>query len=57
VDLVRAGASQGACANGRQFATSEAPFGITVWGLDYYSSYGYPAGGNAASLNRVIIVK
>ncbi|MEI8258048.1 MAG: IgGFc-binding protein, partial [Deltaproteobacteria bacterium] len=50
VDLVRAGVGVGTCMNGRHTAQSAAPFGIVVWGEDTYSSYAYPAGGNAASL-------
>ena len=45
----------GACANGRHVATSDGPFGLVVYGLDTYSSYGYPAGGNAAALNSVVV--
>jgi hypothetical protein len=45
----------GACSNGRHAATSKAPFGLVVYGLDTYSSYGYPAGGNAAVLSGVVV--
>ncbi|MBI2395296.1 MAG: IgGFc-binding protein [Deltaproteobacteria bacterium] len=55
VDLVRAGVSVGSCTNGRHVAESAGPFGIVVWGLDTYSSYGYPAGGNAAALSTVTV--
>jgi hypothetical protein len=54
-DLVRSGAGIGSCTNGRQSASSKAPFGITVWGLDCYASYAYPAGGNAAALTTVTV--
>lgn len=52
VDLMRAGVGAGspACTNGRHVATSDAPFGLVVWGLDSYSSYAYPGGGNARVL-------
>jgi hypothetical protein len=53
VDLLRAGRSASGCTNGRHTAQSDAPFGITVWGLDSYASYGYPAGGNASVLSAV----
>jgi hypothetical protein len=53
VDLLRAGRSASGCTNGRHTAQSDAPFGITVWGLDSYSSYAYPAGGNAAVLAAI----
>jgi hypothetical protein len=50
VDLVRADMGVRGCTNGRHVAWSEGPFGVVVWGLDSYSSYAYPAGGNAATL-------
>lgn len=53
VDLVRAGVGVGTCVNGRHVATSDGPFGIVVWGLDSYSSYAYPGGGNLATLSSV----
>lgn len=53
VDLVRAGKGVGTCLNGRHTAESKGPFGIVVWGLDSYSSYAYPGGGNLASLSTV----
>jgi hypothetical protein len=55
VDLLRAGKPSGSCQNGRQRATSKGAFGLIVWGLDTYSSYGYPAGGNARKTTEVII--
>jgi hypothetical protein len=55
VDLVRLGVPNGSCNNGPQLAESTAPFGLTVWGLDTYSSYGYPAGGNATTINTVVV--
>ncbi len=45
----------GTCTNGRHVATSTGPFGLVVHGLDTYSSYGYPAGGNAAVLSGVVV--
>jgi hypothetical protein len=53
LDLYRAGA--GICAQSQQQAWSIAPFGIIVWGVDHYASYGYPAGGNARTLNDLIV--
>lgn len=44
-----------ACETSVHEVSSEGPFGITVWGTDYYASYGYPAGGNFASVNDVIV--
>jgi hypothetical protein len=55
VDLVRADVGNGTCTNGRHLAESKSPFGLVVWGLDTYSSYAYPAGGNAAQLTTVTV--
>ncbi len=55
VDLMRAGVGVGTCTNGRHVAESEGPFGVVVWGLDTYSSYGYPAGGNASTLSTITV--
>ena len=60
VDLLRAvppgtAPDAGTCSNGRHVATSEGAFGLVVYGLDTYSSYGYPAGGNAAVLSGVVV--
>src|SRR5262249_49513333 len=43
VDLVRGTTPVALCKTSRQAATSEGKFGITVWGTDWFSSYGYPA--------------
>lgn len=53
--LVKSGAAQGKCNNGPQVASSSGAFGVMVWGLDTYSSYAYPAGGNVAPINTVIV--
>lgn len=53
----------GACSNGRHEMTSEAPFGVTVWGwgtagtqvFTQYVSYAYPAGLSLAQINDVVI--
>jgi len=55
IDLVRASSKNGQCDNGPHVATSNGSFGLTVWGLDSFSSYGYPAGGNVAPINSVVI--
>src|SRR5262249_4640242 len=54
LDLVR-GAPNGACTNGGHVAKSDGAFGLMVWGLDWYSSYAYPAGGNFAPINGVSV--
>lgn len=43
------------CATSQHLATSNGKFGITVWGTDFYASYGYPAGGNIGSINDVVV--
>jgi hypothetical protein len=51
----------GNCNNGRHEITSDAPFGLQVWGWGTpqtgtaYVSYGYPAGMNIAPINTVVI--
>jgi len=56
VTILLNGASQFMnCQNGPHVAASNGPFGMTVWGLASYASYGYPAGGNVASINTVVI--
>ena len=55
LDLIRDGAGNGACTNGPHTAASASAFGLMVWGLASYASYGYPGGGNAASINTVVI--
>lgn len=55
VDLIRAGMSVRGCSNGRHVIESDSPIGVIVWGLDSYSSYAYPAGGNAGTLQEVPI--
>lgn len=64
-DLVRGNfETQGACDNGRREITSEAPFGLTVWGwgstesapfVSTYVSYAYPGGASIQSINDVIV--
>jgi hypothetical protein len=55
IDLVRATTPVGSCQNGPHVATSDGLFTIVVWGLDSYSSYSYPAGGNFKSINTVVV--
>ncbi len=56
VDLFRAfKGSNINCETSQHVATSDGDFGITVWGTDSYASYGYPAGGNLATINTVVI--
>lgn len=54
-ELVWNGAGKGTCKNGGQTATSDGAFGVMVWGMDNYASYGYPAGGNIAPINAVVV--
>lgn len=55
VDLVRNRKSNGSCKNGPQLAESDGSFGVVVWGIDSASSYAYPAGGNVAPINSVVV--
>jgi hypothetical protein len=45
----------GNCSNGVHTATSAAPFGLTVWGTDIDTSYGYPAGMSVKPINTVVV--
>jgi hypothetical protein len=54
VDLVVNGVAQGSCNNGVHLATSNAPFGLTVWGWDFAVSYAYPGGMLMRPINNVI---
>lgn len=54
-DITTNFAPVGACDNGVHTADSEAPFGLTVWGWDWYASYGYPGGMSVRPINEVIV--
>ncbi len=45
----------GSCNNGAHTATSEVPFGLTIWGYDAYASYAYPAGMSVEPINTVVV--
>ncbi|MEM1032410.1 MAG: IgGFc-binding protein [Myxococcota bacterium] len=53
--IVTNGAGVGGCNNGAHTASSEFPFGLTVWGYDNAASYGYPAGMAVETINQVVI--
>jgi hypothetical protein len=55
VDLVRGNAGVNGCTNGPQKAESGGLFGLTVWGLDAFASYAYPAGGLQLPINQVVL--
>lgn len=55
LDLVRDGVGQGGCNNGVHVASSEGPFGLTVWGWSPYASYAYPAGMSVKPINTVVV--
>lgn len=55
VDLVKNGAGVGGCENGVHTASSDAAFGLTVWGWDSAVSYAYPAGMGTQSINTVVV--
>jgi len=45
----------GACTYGRHEATSNGPFGLYVWGVDSFASYGFPAGAGSRPTSPVQI--
>jgi hypothetical protein len=53
--IVQNFAPVGNCYNGAHTATSEVPFGLTVWGYDQYASYAYPAGMSVQPINTVVV--
>ena len=53
--IVAGGSPTGSCDNGVHTATSNVPFGLTVWGYDTDVSYGYPAGMSVKPINTVVI--
>lgn len=63
VDLVTGNfQSVNGCSNGRHEITSDAPFGVTVWGWGSfaavnttYVSYAYPAGASIQPINEVVV--
>jgi hypothetical protein len=55
VSVADAGVPQGSCNNGYHAMTSDAPFGLTVWGWDTYVSYAYPGGGSLQAINKVVV--
>ena len=55
VDLERNGTKNGTCDTGPHTASSTGPFGLVVWGLASAASYAYPAGGNVATINTVVV--
>ncbi len=61
IDLVTGNfANVGNCTNGRHEMSSDAPFGVTVWGWgaqpgSQYVSYAYPAGASVQPINEVVI--
>jgi hypothetical protein len=46
------GGGEGACEDGAQLLTADGPVGLLVGGIDYASSYGYPAGMSLEALWR-----
>lgn len=53
--IVDGGVGVNGCGNGVHAASSAKPFGLTVWGYDYYASYAYPAGMSVAPINDVVV--
>ena len=48
--------ASGKCGYGRQAASSEGPFAVTVWGTDLDASYGYPGGMGLRPVSEVQVV-
>lgn len=53
--LVFGQAAAAGCKNGARRVTGTGPFGLLVWGWSFAASYGYPAGGNSAPVNSVVV--
>ncbi|MFT3711722.1 MAG: IgGFc-binding protein [Archangium sp.] len=47
--------SSAGCGNGVHTATSTVPFGLTVWGTEFATSYAFPAGMGVRSINTVVV--
>ncbi|MDF2693895.1 MAG: hypothetical protein K0S65_2278 [Labilithrix sp.] len=60
IDMSRAGSpvknATGTCGYGRHEASSDGPFALYVWGIDYAASYGYPAGAGSRPTSPFRIV-
>jgi len=60
VDLTRGGldvkTTLGSCSHGRHDASSLGPFGLYVWGMDEYASYGFPAGAGSRPTSPYSVV-
>lgn len=57
VELVRNGVAAGTCrGESSHTVTSDAPFGITVWGMDAGAAYAYAVGGNVAPSGSYLAV-
>ena len=55
VNLEFGGVPVANCGTSRHLAESEGPFGVVVWGTDWYASYGYPAGSDISKINEVVL--
>jgi len=63
VDLIDLFNPVGGCSTGRHEISSDAPFGLWVWGWGtpqttpstQYVSYGYPGGMNVQPINTVVV--
>ena len=55
IDITRDGKPNGMCSSGRHEASSDGPFALYVWGIDYYVSYGFPAGAGSRATSKYTI--
>jgi len=56
VELYRGGAGPDGCLTAQHSAVSTQPFGLMVWGLDDFASYGYAGGALLQELNDVDVL-
>jgi hypothetical protein len=55
LDLQRKYVPNAKCSVNAHKAKSDGKFSVQVWGVDWWASYGYPAGGSAAKINDVVV--
>ncbi len=55
LDLQRKYVPNAKCGVSAHKATSAGKFTVQVWGVDWWASYAYPAGGSAAKINDVVV--
>ncbi|MEM6990042.1 MAG: IgGFc-binding protein [Myxococcota bacterium] len=56
VELFRGGTGTPGCQTSQHTVVSTEPFGLAVWGVDSFASYGYPGGAMLRDLNDVDVL-